>query len=718
MFREIGLRFSVQGFQEAASQLQQFSSSFNNLSSSVSDHAPKVGKSMDAISGHTKRMATAVSANLKVAAAAFAAFAAGKTLMGFGQWMGGASDVGKNEDYLRQMGADDKRIEGFRKLSKALGRQIAGIDKADFMKAMYDVQSLHADEGMGQMETVGTTMGFLSKKLRSTVEDATDFYKVLYKAFGERLPEAQKKAFHGDVLAGVGTLLEKTAMKPEELKLAMRQLGPVYATEGKKWVDVLADMAAVIPSMGSERGSTALRNLAGRKGEMFGKLEEAVQRIKYENMMGDKFRNLSEENQKKFMAGKGWNIEDAADYGAELEKRSPAAFWKKFSDHIETIKAGGGDWMGKLKEALGEETFAAVSQLADSWKTGARQKAAKDIEANMNPDATKKGILDSQQSFSSQYELFTQKLGELSAGTRRFMQPLAVDIFKGWGETLDKINGVIDTAMADAGPKFKAMIESFRNAFSGAFGDKAGTLSGIDTWINTMLDSLKEGTSGWQQLGQEIGKITGENLKGIVDTLKSMAGLAERVGDVLKWLGFKTDAEKKKEENSPTEASKSNWLSGAVAGLLGTKSISGAVAGGLFGNTDAGASPLARALFGGITGGALGAPLGPYGIAAGGASGTILGYSSATGYRPSLGFSNVNDTMMGIPTRQGGDTYDSARSWSNVLSDVVSKVQSLIGSIEVKTTIEGDTEVIKRVATEVVQNNTSGWKTSLDNWAD
>ena len=74
--------------------------------------------------------------------------------------------------------------------------------------------------------------------------------------------------------------------------------------------------------------------------------------------------------------------------------------------------------------------------------------------------------------------------------------------------------------------------------------------------------------------------------------------------------------------------------------------------------------------------------------------------------------------MMGVPTRQGGDSYDSSRTLSTILNDVVSKVQSLIGSIEVKTTIEGDTEVIKRVATEVVQNNSSGWKTSLDNWAD
>lgn len=717
MFREIGLRFSVNGFQEAASQLQQFSSSFNNLSNSVSGQAPKVGKSMDAISGHTKRMATAVSANLKVAAAAFAAFAAGKTLMGFGQWMGGASDVGKNEDYLRQMGADDKRIEGFRKLSKALGRQIAGIDKADFMKAMYDVQSLHADEGMGQMESVGTTMGFLSKKLRSTVEDATDFYKVLYKAFGESLPEAQKKAFHGDVLSGVGTLLEKTAMKPEELKLAMRQLGPMYATEGKKWVDVLADMAAVIPSMGSERGSTALRNLAGRKGEMFGKLEEAVQRIKYENLMGDKFRNLSEENQKKFMAGKGWNLEEAADYGAELEKRSPAAFWKKFSDHIETIKAGGGDWMGKLKEALGEETFAAVSQLANSWKSGARQKAAKDIEASMNPEATKKGITDSQQSFASQYELFTQKIAEFAAGTRRFIQPLAVDIFKTWGDTLDKINSTIDMAMSDAGPKFRAMIEAFKNAFSDVFGDKAGALSGLDTWISNMLESLKEGTAGWQSLGQEIGRITGENLKGILDTLKSMAGLAERLNEALKWLGFKTDSEKKADATNPVEAAKSNWLSGATAGFL-KKGLTGAVVGGLAGNTELGSSPLANALFSAITGTALGAPLGPTGAIAGGLSGGILGYSSSKGISPGTMYSNVNDTMMGVPTRQGGDSYDSSRTLSTILNDVVSKVQSLIGSIEVKTTIEGDTEVIKRVATEVVQNNSSGWKTSLDNWAD
>ena len=715
MFKELGLQFTVKGFAEAASQMRDVASAHDQMTNSVSSQSSKIGGHMEAISGHTKRMATAVTSNLKVAMAAFAAFAAGKGLVGIGHWMGGSSDLGHAEDFLRQMGAGEDRIKAFRQVSNGLSKQIAGFNKADFMRGMYDIQSLHADEGMGQMTNVGRTMGFLSKKLRSSVEEASDFYKVMYESFGKRLPEAQRKAFHGDVLAGVSGLLEKTGIKPEELKHGMRQLGGIYATEGKTWTDALTDMAMVVPSLGSERGATALRNIAGRKGEMFSKLDEAVQKIRYEKELGQKFRDMTDEQQQLFMKGKGWNLDRAAEEGALLEKANPAAFWKKLSSHVEKIKSAGGDWMGKLKEALGEETFAAVMTLADSWKTGYREKTAKELQSKLDPAAAEKGILESQKSFAAQYDIFEQNMSSLSNKARQFLAPAITEIFQSWNSSIDQVAAALDGAMNDAAPKMKGMLESFKGAFAGAFGGQDGL--GIDSWMTSMLAYLQQGEEGWRRIGDEVGKFVGTHLKSVIDAMKNLSQLASNINSIMDKFGM--GDKKTKEGETPVEAAKSNWFTGALAGWVkgGWK---GAIAGGLLGSTNAGSSDIAGAAAGAYTGLTLGRALGPVG--AGG--GAILGGLLGAGINPlnaiggaGLGFSNANDLMHGVTTEPLG-SGENAISISGILNAIVDKVSSLMpGDTSVNIKVEGDTSGIKNIAAEVYdEKKGTSWSNSLDGW--
>ena len=712
MFKELGLQFTVKGFAEAASQMRELASAHDQMTNSVSSQSSKIGGHMEAISGHTKRMATAVTSNLKVAMAAFAAFAAGKGLVGLGHWMGGSSDLGHAEDFLRQMGAGEDRIKAFKQVSNGLSKQIAGFNKADFMKGMYDIQSLHADEGMGQMTNVGRTMGFLSKKLRSSVEEASDFYKVMYESFGKRLPEAQRKAFHGDVLAGVSGLLEKTGIKPEELKHGMRQLGGIYATEGKTWTDALTDMAMVVPSLGSERGATALRNIAGRKGEMFAKLDEAVQKIRYEKELGQKFRNMTDEQQQLFMKGKGWNLDRAAEEGALLEKANPAAFWKKLSSHVEKIKSAGGDWMGKLKEALGEETFAAVMTLADSWKTGYREKTAKELQSKLDPAAVEKGILDSQKSFAAQYDIFEQNMSSLSNKARQFLAPAITEIFQSWNSSIDQVAAALDGAMNDAAPKMKGMLESFKSAFAGAFGGKDGL--GIDSWMTSMLTYLQQGEEGWRRIGDEVGKFVGTHLKSVVDAMKGLGQLITSINGLMDKFGF--GAKKEGDGAAPVDVAKSgnksNWFTGALAGFLKTRSLGGTVLGGLFGNTEIGSTPLAGGLMGAVSGGLMGIPLGPWGIGAGIIGGGILG----SGWDPLQGagknFSNVTDVMYGVD--EGPAPTSSSLSVTDIISSLVDKINSLVpGNITVDVKVEGDTSVIKDVVAEAKSDS---WSNSLADW--
>jgi hypothetical protein len=712
VFKELGLKFTVTGFSEAANQLRELANAHNQMTNTVSSQSSKIGGHMESISSHTKRMATAVSSNLKIAMAAFAAFAAGKGLAGIGHWMGGSSDVGHAEDFLRQMGAGEDRIKAFRGVSNELSKKIAGFNKADFMRGMYNVQSLHAEEGMSQMTDVGRTMGFLSKKLDATVNEASDFYKVMYESFGKRLPEAQKKAFHGDVLAGVSGLLERTGIKPEELKQGMRQLGGVYATEGKGWLDALTDMAMVVPSQGPERGATALRNIAGRKGEMFAKLDEAVQKIRYEKELGQKFRDMTEEQQQLFMKGKGWNEDRAKEEGSMLERANPAAFWRKLSSHIEKIKSAGGDWMGKLKEALGEETFSAVTTLAGAWKSGYREKTAKELKANLDPAGTEKAILDSQKSFAAQYDIFEQNMSSLSNKARQFLAPAVTEIFKSWNSSIDQVALALEGSMDSAAPKMKGMLDSFKTAFAGAFDSKGGV--GIDSWMTSMLSYLQQGEEGWRKIGAEVGNFVGTHLKSVVDAMKGLGQLITSINGLMDKFGF--GAKKEGDGAAPVDVAKSgnksNWFTGALAGFLKTRSLGGTVLGGLFGNTEIGSTPLAGGLMGAVSGGLMGIPLGPWGIGAGIIGGGILG----SGWDPLQGagknFSNVTDVMYGVD--EGPAPTSSSLSVTDIISSLVDKINSLVpGNITVDVKVEGDTSVIKDVVAEAKSDS---WSNSLADW--
>jgi len=538
MLADVGVKFSMQGTEDVASRLSALENQWKNFSSAF-DKQAQMERHFHSMARSAQTAAHSIQRSMNLAKLAIAGVLTGKAAAGIANWMGGSSDVGHEEDFLRSMGAGEDRINAFREVAKKLGRNIAGIDRGDFMKGMYDVQSLHADEGMQQMTRVGETMGFLSKKLRSSVTEAADFYKVMYEGFGRTLPEAQRKGFHGDVLAGVTGLLAKTGIKPEELKMAMRQLGPVYAMEGKTWIDALTDMAMVIPTMGAERGGTALRNIAGRKTEMFAKLEEEVQKIRYEQMYGQKFRDMSEEAQALFMKGKGWTKEWAAEQGALLERSNPGAFWAQMNQKMELIKRAGGDWMGKLRDALGEETFAAISKLAEAWKSGYRTRTGTELQGGLDPEASKAGILESQKSFATQYKIFQQKILELSGKARLFMAPGFTELFQGWGTSVEGLSSSLDAAMVGSTEKFRAAIKSFKASFATAFGSQD---LGFEQKLKDMITWLGQGEEGWKRIGEAIGQITGDNLKAILDTLKNISQAAGQISDLLSWFGFKGGA--------------------------------------------------------------------------------------------------------------------------------------------------------------------------------
>ena len=380
MLTEVGVKFGMSGAEDVQSKLSSLVNAWKSMSSSF-EKTPATNQHFQSMATSAHAAAMGIQKSMGLIKVAIAGVLLGKAAEGLGSFLKGPAHLGENEDFLRMYGAPEERIKAFKEVSKKLNREISGFDKVDFMKGMFAVQSLHADDGMKQMEAVARSTGYLAKALRTNSTEAADYYKVMYSAFGKRLPEEQRLGFHGDVLSGSKNLLQMTGAEPEELKMAMRNMGSAYAETGRTWVDALTDMAMVVQPIGSRRGGTGLKNIVLEQAGMYAKLEEEVQKLAYEKMKGKKFYDMSAEEQKLFKEGSANEIAFQKAMAATLARSNPGAFWKGAKQKIEAIKAGGGDWEGKLKDTLGEDTFAAVSVLAEAWASGERQKTAEKIKA-------------------------------------------------------------------------------------------------------------------------------------------------------------------------------------------------------------------------------------------------------------------------------------------------------------------------------------------------
>lgn len=540
MLYELGIKFGIQGADSSLSWFDRMKRSVMGLSQTVDNSVPASARKLDLMANSAHRMARSVESSMRLAKIAVAGFLTGRAVQGLANWMGAGAEADKRKDFLRYFGASEADLAEARKQAMELSRKVPGFSSGDYFKSMFTVKSLHGAQGMGQVQAVNDSMTYLSKIMDSSIDAATDYYKVMYSSFGSGLSAAEKTKFHERVLAGTQTALEHSGALPTDLKSAMAQVGPVYSALGKKLEDALTDISVLAPALGGgEKAGTALRNLMSVGGESYGKLFAAVKQAQYESMMGKKLEFMGREQQSEWADVQKKFIAKQSEVGGSLLQKDPATYWANVGKMIDAVKAKGGDWMGTLvKHGFERESVTAALKMAEAYKSKDRQELYEKF-AGGDPARVKQIIQERSKSFASQYELFEQKAKGLSDSFRKFFEPFAIDVMGPWGDQLARLT---DAWNANTG-QMKANAHEFFQSIGSGFSAAFGGLPDISAKARELIDTLASNDPAkWRELGDELGRIAGTNLRGLVESLGQLKEIGNALMPVLKaaaWLGGK-----------------------------------------------------------------------------------------------------------------------------------------------------------------------------------
>lgn len=525
MVKELGAKFGLQGVEVAIQQLGQLKGSFAGLSQAVDQHVPAASRKMDVMANSVHKMASSVRSSMNMAKLAIAGFLTGKAVQGLANWMGGDAETGQKKDYLRYHGADEKTIKAAEAKAKELSRKIPGFSKGDYFDSMFTIQSMHASQGLDQMKAVSESMSYLSKSMKGTsIDAATDYYKVMHSSFADALPKEAQAKFHERVMAGTHLALSSSKALAPDFKAAMGYLGPVYSAIGKSLEDALTDVAVLAPALGGgEKAGSALRNLTAMGGESYGKLYAAVKQQKYEQIKGKKLEFMDKEDQHAWSEAKKMFEAKQGEVGGELLQKDPEKYWANISKMIQAIKAEGGDWMGTLvKHGFERESVPAALKMAEAYKTGQRQALHKTI-TEAQSDVVKQTIEQESKSFASQYELFEQKMHGMSASVRKILEPFLIDIMGPWGDQVARLTDAWNANSTQIKENARQLFSAIGTGFSEAFGG----LPDINAKARELIDTLAStDPEKWKLLGNAIGQDVGS-------AFKEVSGLLSQISSAL-----------------------------------------------------------------------------------------------------------------------------------------------------------------------------------------
>ena len=678
MLQDIGVAFKMTGADSFDGTLKRISDSYNNLSRSL-DRSPNVDKHFGQMARSAQTAAQSIQRSMTMAKAAIAAALTAKGLGAGFDWALGNAEVDAKRDRLRALNMDRETESAYSKAINEARKRMAS-EKADAWDAVYQIDSAMADKDLKTRLDVFNIMPHYSKILEMTQGQSAEFFKGLYAAFGQFLPAEKQATFAQDVLGRIYGASKATKVNPKDVATAASDIAPIYQQMGRGLDDMVTDLAFLIPVMGgkSEKAATALRNTFLTSGEVFGKVAKAVVEANFKErfMKNSPWKTIED---LKFAANYQGNeqaqemlkaLTSHQEYFAQqqqtaagkilLQEKNVPKYMNLLGGMIDRLKAEGGDWMGKLGDAIGRENVTGILALVDGYRKGLLQKTRDAIQVG-GDEAISKAQNEGMQSANAKWKLVKQQAEDLSADIRQMISDPLIQFLEQWKQSLEQVRGMLGNEKTGA---IQKNLSGFAKGFFGGLGE--GLLGPGQSFEKYASDKIKSMQGdGWDKAGQDAGQKLGSAVSTFATAAQQFAEIVAKLHSLL--IG-------KKEDSSATSQTSDAEKYGAkgAAGMIGNRAFGspGLIAGLLFGDD------LANSAWG-LT--ALGAAAG---FSVGGPAGILPGAAAGAAVKPFKSLVQQEAAGRGIDMHSGG--YE-LNSYMNQPSQVV---------VQPNTKVENKIEII------------------------
>ena len=697
MLQDIGVAFKMTGADSFDGTLKRIRDSYENLSRSL-NQSPNTDKHFGQMAKAAQTAAQSIQRSMTVAKTAMAAVLTAKGMGAGFDWALGNADVDAKRDRLRALNMDSETETAYSKAINEARKRMAS-EKADAWDAVYQIDSAMAEKDLKTRLDVFNIMPHYSKILEMTQGQSAEFFKGLYAAFGQFLPAEKQATFAQDVLGRIYGASKATKVNPKDVATAAADIAPIYQQMGRGLDDMVTDLAFLIPVMGgkSEKAATALRNTFLTSGEVFGKVAKAVVEANFKErfMKNSPWKTIED---LKFAANYQGNeqaqemlkaLTSHQEYFAQqqqtaagkilLQEKNVPKYMNLLGGMIDRLKAEGGDWMGKLGDAIGRENVTGILALVEGYRKGLLQKTRGAIQVG-GEEAISKAQNEGMQSANAKWTLVKQQAEDLSADIRKMISDPLIQFLEQWKQSLEQVRSMIGD---DKTGNTQKNLSGFAKGFFGGFGE--GLLGPGQSFEKYASDKIKSVQGdGWDKAGQDAGQKLGSAVSTFATATQQFA---EIVSYLHSWLPKKADPQKT--QSSPTSAAEEYGLKTALAyagkRLLG---IPGAIAGWISGDQ------AKESVWGNVGTGAIAG----YGLA--GPPGILPGALVGSAVRPMKNLANPeNEGMWSILRGSAADFLNAQRDQGS--GSIV--VQSS-PTLENKTEVLIDGEKVAEVVTSKVWN--------------
>lgn len=538
MLAELGLQFSIKGMDDVQQRLRTLEQAVGSLSSTVDKGLSQSTRHFDHFAQSASKMAHSVRNSMNLAKAGVAAFLAGSVAKGAANWLLGGSGAATDKwsDYLNIFDKTSAEGEAYKKHVKDLRRRMPGISGADYNEAMFQIRSLMQSTDPNINVPAAESVANLAKTLgpNTTMNEAILYARSVVESFGSGKTAKEKQELLDKVMAQTSVVLGDKLVSGHDMQLAAQQVAPLYAGSGKTTAEMFADLGTVGAVTGGRAGEI-VRNFMSKEGKGYGKLAAMLAKEDYLKSRGvaDEY-GLSKKERKELQE----NQKEAEEEQSRLASRllstgKTKEYMRRMGIVYDALKgyskSRGFDLQHAISESFGETAVQGLPTILGAWNKGNQAQFNEKLESADSAEAAQK-VAESFKSIGAQSEIFDQKIQDLGKSFRQLFSPAVGALLKNWGTSIEEISDLVDDVTKKNGDSMKALVGGLESGFGAGFGGKD---LGIGSWIKQMVEDLKLGEDGFNRIGESIGKIAGENLKSIVDTLKSIAEAGQKVGDVL-----------------------------------------------------------------------------------------------------------------------------------------------------------------------------------------
>jgi len=520
VFREIGIKFGLKGFDSSKAQLQQFGQAFQQMSSQVSSSAPGITGKLDSIAAHTKRMSKTIVSSMNLAKVAFTTFLAGRALSGIANMLSGSTEQGQGlyEDFLRASGFDPKQLT--KHMMEMRGR-IPNLPRTEYISGAYDTQSVLGGGGPEMVKKGLESTMYLWKSLgpEASRQQASDLIRGIAGAWGVGKAPGEVLKMIQQFEATIPPILKDTGIRGNELAHAMSQIISIYKEKGMSLQEMVAD-TAMIGGVMRERTGEVLRNiqarlvegtseLAAKVGLEIQLMRRGVRRIedlpeKEARMLTDSLKVTENE-----MARELTLVEKK--FGPKGVMKVLDQVYKKGMALAETT---GFPMQKELKSSFGETAPQGLPILLQGYTSGKRDEL---LAQQQSLESQRKNREKSWQSYEARYSMFEQRINNLKQSAFSGFKAVLADIYTSYGKSLE---GVTQTWLENTEAvttNLRAMLGSFKEGFQAVFGGEIPDL--IKNLSEAMLGIVKMPTEELEGIGHDIGASLGGAFKSIYDSL-------------------------------------------------------------------------------------------------------------------------------------------------------------------------------------------------------